>query len=43
MRDGSAVKFEDGDFGLVLRVPQAQEGEIDRVVVLTLASPAALP
>jgi alpha-L-fucosidase len=37
MRDGSAVKFEDGDFGLVLRVPQAQEGEIDRVVVLTLA------
>ena len=38
LRDGSAVKYQDGDFGVVLRLDPAQEGEIDRVVVLTLAS-----
>jgi alpha-L-fucosidase len=36
LRDGSAVKFEQGRFGLVLQVPEAQEGEVDRVVVLEL-------
>jgi hypothetical protein len=30
------VKFEQGGFGLVLQVPEAQEGEVDRVVVLEL-------
>ena len=30
-------KFQDGDFGVVLRVPAEQEGELDRVIELTLA------
>jgi alpha-L-fucosidase len=34
---GAAVEFTANSEGVVLKIPQAQEGEVDRVVVLTLA------
>jgi hypothetical protein len=38
LRDGSSVEFSTVKGGLVLRVPEAQPDEVDRVVVLELES-----
>jgi alpha-L-fucosidase len=35
--NGSAVEFKQADDGVVLKVPTAAKGEVDRVIVLTLA------
>jgi hypothetical protein len=34
---GAAVEFTESSEGTVLKVPKAIEGEVDRVVALTLA------
>jgi len=36
LRDGSSVEFSVVKGGLVLRIPEAQPGEVDRVIVLEL-------
>jgi alpha-L-fucosidase len=38
LRNGSSVEFTQNKSGVVLNVPAASKGEIDRVIVLTLAS-----
>jgi alpha-L-fucosidase len=38
LRDGSSVEFSTVKGGLVLRLPEAQPDEVDRVVVLELES-----
>jgi alpha-L-fucosidase len=36
LRDSSAIEFTENGFGLLLKLPTAQSGEFDRVVVLDL-------
>jgi len=36
LRDGSSVEFSAVKGGLVLKIPEAQTGEIDRVIALEL-------
>lgn len=36
MRDGSSVEFSAASGGIVLKVPEAQTGDVDRVIVLEL-------
>ena len=36
LRDGSSVEFSAVKGGLVLKIPEAQPGEVDRVIVLEL-------
>jgi len=38
LRDGGSVEFSIINGGLVLRLPEAQPGEVDRVIVLELES-----
>jgi hypothetical protein len=35
--DGAPVEFIESSEGVALKVPKAREGEVDRVVALTLA------
>jgi hypothetical protein len=36
LRDGSSVEFSAVKGGLVLKLPEAQQDEVDRVIVLEL-------
>jgi alpha-L-fucosidase len=38
LRDGSSVEFSAVKGGLVLKIPEAQAGEVDRVIVLELGA-----
>jgi alpha-L-fucosidase len=41
LRDGSAVRFADNDFGLLLKLPVRQPNETDQIIVLELANAIA--